>query len=147
MKAARYLSIALFASLMPAITMAQDYSITESHSQTIDLTNIDTVYLYCHCKDGVNRHNTEKAEIVLEFSATKDSVGYHGSQIVPTNIPVELLNFKQTIKGNELTLDSREYIYIHHGFFVDELNLSAPKGMKVYVGKIAYHELDRRRVD
>ena len=147
MRLIRFLIIGSIACLFAPEGSAQDYSITESHIQNIDNTNIQSVYLYCYCENGVNRHESEDAQIKLSMIATKDSVGYHGDQKAPKNIPVQLMDFKQTINGSELTLESREYIYIHHGFFVDKLDIFVPKNVKLHVTKISDLELNGRRLD
>lgn len=123
---------------------SSDYSVTSRLEQIIDAQAIDTIHIHCYCRSGFVRRTSTNNEFMLKVIGTMDSVGYHGSQSIPKEVPKELLSFKETRNSSFLKLASREFTFIHHAYMIDSLEIIVPDKTKVILLRLDRRELEGR---
>lgn len=126
------------------VSESDDFSVSGVTTQYISIDNTGPIIIRCYCqKRSITRHS-ENAKLTLVIAGTHSSVGYHGTQDKPDVIAPQLLRFAERREGNSLILESKEYTYIHHAFIIDDLQITAPAGIKVIVEPISYSTLEGR---
>ena len=126
---------------------SDDFSVSGSIAQSIPIKTNQTVTIKCFCRNRTIKTNEIGNTLELSVTGTHSSVGYHGEQEKPEFIAEGLLRFveKQTTGG--LTLESREYTYIHHAYIIDQLEVVAPPDTEIHIRPILYDELEDRSVE
>jgi len=118
-----------------------------SSDQIIDAKDIKAIHIHCYCKSGFVRKISTDNKIAVRVVGTQSSVGYHGSQDIPKDIPEKLLSFKESRNGSFLKLESREYTFIHHAYLIDFLEVSAPEKVKIIKLPLRWNELQGRKIN
>lgn len=142
----RYLLFATLIGFLPCEAYAQDFSVRGSIEQKLDLENIEQIVLHCHCQNSFKRTQSVTGNFKLKISGTYDSVGYHGNQHIPSEMPSSMLDFTELRSNSTLTLISRERTFIHHAFLIDDLELIIPDSIDVQLRKVARYELEGRNI-
>lgn len=137
-----FIGLTCFAS----VAHSQDYSISANNVQHVSLKDIKSVFVNCYCRTATIKKDALENVLELKAEVTKDSIGYHGKQEIPTKIPNNLMQFKETRNGPVLKLESKEYIFMHHAYLIDQLIITVPKHVDVYLTKIHRQELDGRDI-
>lgn len=132
--------------LMTISCNGQDFSVTDSLTQTLNADNIKHLIIECYCNKGVNVIETQNKTIEIEIKGKLLSVGYHGVQQVPKEIGKEKLSFKTEVQNDTLRLISKEWAYIHHFYVIDILKVQIPKGMNHEIIKVSGAELEGREI-
>lgn len=123
----------------------QDFSIYDSHSQKIETNDTKFLVIECYCKNGVITEKTAKKRISIDVKGNLSSVGYHGNQTAPDKIKESTLSFEIEKHNDTLKLISNEWVFMHHAYFIEELNICIPEGMSYEIKKILGNELEGRR--
>ena len=137
----------LSAAVVFIIGCSSDYSVEDSITQTIPVTNINYLVIECTCTDSVRIKEGKKDVIVAKITGEVSSVGYHGDQTTPDEIGEKMLSFKTRITADTLRLISKEWQHIHHSFLIKELELEIPRGVKYEFVKVTWAELNDRKVN
>jgi hypothetical protein len=130
-----------------ASTREDDFSVGGRLDQVAAVDGVQRIAVRCYCFKRQLREVAGSREVVLRLSANWSSVGYHGRQEKPGHIPEALMRFRETRDGGVLTLESREYTFIHHAFLPSDLVIETPAGMPVTIEPVERSELEGRRVD
>lgn len=128
-----------------AANAANDFSLTESRSLNLPLTDVRAVVVRCHCTNFSVKRVQGKKGIDLRIVGTFSSLGYHGPQAKPERVPPELLTFVERRTEGTLTLDSSEYTHIHLARIIDSLEIVAPADLELRVESLSYQLLEGRR--
>lgn len=107
-----------------------DFSIDGAVEQRINVGKAKQLVIRCWCK----KHTSTIAagnDVVLRIKANYSSVGYHGDQTPPKQIEPGRMRFVEKQQDGALLLESREIIYMHHAFFVTELEVEVPQGVEL----------------
>ena len=128
-------------------TNPTDYAVMGGFDKSINIEGIQTVQIYCYCESGVIRTESFDEKLTLKVIGTNSSVGYHGAQEIPEEISEDILYFKVTRIGSTLKLESHEFIYIHHAYLIDHLEISVPPRIDIQLNKIEWDELQGRKID
>jgi hypothetical protein len=131
----------------PAVGVTpDDFSVSGRITQDISVQGTRTVVIRCFCPNREVRRDAAAKGMRLRIEGTHSSVGYHGLQEKPTRLDEDLLRFVERWDGESLTIESREYTYIHHAFILDKLDIVAPPALAVIVKPLDRNELEGRRV-
>jgi hypothetical protein len=137
----------LSAAVVIIMGCSSDYSVEDSITQTIPVTNINYLVIECTCTDSVQIKEGKNDVIVAKITGEVSSVGYHGDQTTPDEIGEKMLSFKVRITADTLRLISKEWQHIHHSFLIEELELEIPRGVKYEFVKVTWDELNDRKVN
>ena len=143
-KMKRFLTVVII--LITIACKGQDFSVTDSMTQTINADNIKHLIIECYCNKGVDVIETQIKTIEIDIKGRLLSVGYHGEQEAPKEIGQEILSFKTKIQNDTLYVISKEWAYIHHFYVIDNLKIQIPKGMNYEIIKISGAELEGREI-
>lgn len=140
----RYLPALNLLLLLAVPGCSQDYTVTDSFTQTVETRKASVVELQCHCPEGVEvvRHTSSK--IKLKISGELSSLGYQGQQDKPDGIEKELLSFRAEYHKDTLKLISQEWTYLHHAFMITDLKIYLPTDLPYQFRKIKGSALEGR---
>ena len=124
----------------------QDYSVTDSLTQAIDIKKVRYLIIECYCNNGVKVVKTNDENITINVKGKLESLGYHGEQKTPKEIGKETLSFKTELKNDTLKLISKEWIFIHHSYLIEKIKIEIPDDVEYEIKKIKYEKLEGREI-
>lgn len=122
-----------------------NYVVTESLKQSIDIKNPKYLIVECYCKNGVDILKSKENKITVDVTGTLISEGYHGKQTKPKDIGKETLSFKSEYKNDTLRIISNEWTLHHHSYLIEELRVSIPYNLEYQIVKIKGAQLEGRK--
>ena len=128
------------------LVQAQDFRLEGTGVQSLDLEGIEQVVLECYCSDKIVVSKRRDVGPKINFTAVFDSVGYHGSGENPQHIPANLMHFNTRKAGDTLYLESTEWMHIHTGFTIKEIELFVPQGIELRTVTIPFFDLEDRHL-
>ena len=121
-----------------------DYLIKGKHREVIKLGDVREVVVKCFCPNfSIERHDNS-AELVVSTKSEQGSTGYHGEQTKPASMAKSVLTFEASRSGEKLTLESREYLVMHHFGYLKDVVIIAPHDVKIRYENIGNAELRDR---
>jgi hypothetical protein len=127
-------------------TRSSDFKVTSKFVQHIPVPSSHKVVVSCYCSNRTSAESDTVRDIELHFVGSLSSVGYHGNQKSPTAVPIDLMQFKVSEQPDELKVESKEFTYIHHAFFLNNLEVLYPPGVTVSFEPVPSSALEGRRV-
>lgn len=137
------LPLALSSCALTSKSGGSDFSVKGVASQHIPAGEATILLVRCYCPEIILKR-TDTAFVDVNVEAVYDSVGYHGKQSQPSEIPQAALQFKSHREEQILVLESHEYTHMHHALLVKHLALSVPAQMEVRIVQIPYKQLEGR---
>jgi hypothetical protein len=124
------------------------YSSTATVRQTITINDNEAITIRCYCPQYTVRRESDSDSITLVVRGTYSIEGYHGSRQDAGAKPIASsdLEFQSSEADNVLTLESPEWIYLHHTLLIDELEIIVPFVLKVHVDQLSFDELVGRDI-
>lgn len=110
---------------------SDDFDVSSRHVQVVPLDGVKTVIVRCWCPVRGIVEAPGATALQLRILGRYSSLGYHGEQEKPRRLSADMIAFAVQQDGDTLTLDSKEYGYMHHRKVVEELLVTKPPGFDV----------------
>lgn len=143
----KYITLFILPVIYTVSAQADDFTVSGSLEQSINIEGIQNIEIHCYCESGLERKDSLDESLSLKVNGTHSSVGYHGEQKIPEEVSKNLLSFKETRNGTTLKLESHEYTYIHHAYFINHLEILVPSTIDVELIKLKRPELEGRQIN
>jgi len=143
----KYIGLFIIPLIYPVSAQADDFTVSGSLEQSINIEGIQTIQIYCYCESGFVIKDSLNKTPSLKVNGTHGSGGYHGEQKIPKEVSKGLLSFKETRIGSTLKLESHEYTYIHHAYLINHLEIFVPPTINVELIRLKHRELEGRQIN
>ena len=148
MRASTILLLAIAAvSTTGCATSSDDYLVKGKERQEIALGGAKAVIVRCYCPTTSIKTSAKSRNVVLNVAGNYGSSGYHGQQDKPKSMPKSFLAFLAKNDGMQLTLESREFTYMHHFHLLSTVTVIVPPDVAVRFETIPLKDLYDRKVE
>ncbi|WP_374338013.1 hypothetical protein [Leeia sp.] len=126
---------------VPQHRVTDDFLLTAEARQIESLGGIRSIVIRCHCAEQDIIRDDQASGLVLDMSGQQGSQGYHGEQSVPGQMQPRDLLFDRSVRGDTLTLHSREWLYVHHFSQITRLQVRLPSRITLRFEPLSEEEL------
>lgn len=128
----------------PEHTVSGDFLLTAEARQLEPLNGIRHIVIHCNCEKQDVVRDDRLSQLMLDISGENGSTGYHGEQRVPERMQPRDLLFDRSVRGDTLTLHSREWLYVHHFSQITRLQVRLPSRVTLRFEPVSEEELYQR---
>jgi hypothetical protein len=128
------------------VTASDDFLLKGKDRQEVPLNGAKEMLVRCYCPKTSIKTRAGPRTVLIEAAGNYGSAGYHGEQEKPKAMPSTLLAFTVRNDGALLTLESKEWTYMHHFNLLTAVTVTAPPDVIVRFESIPHNELYDRQV-